>query len=432
MKHQKLASVLPSLRRFSSKVLFHSHPICSPSVLPSVASPPDIDSLRDSLKLRGMNEEQLPEVQKLHSEHMNLKTIIDDLSFSQKQARNISLVNANLTNVSLREEARSIKSKLSLVKREWKIKHNEFLLSYLKLPNIVDRNHTNVNISLPSFESIDQSGPSDLPKYIHSSLHGCRYLLDALALWERELLDASFAYAQQHFGFIPVHLSDFARAPVVAAANSISSRPTIEATKEETVKVEGSDPFVNPYLLYHLVGSASLEAFLAFFMRNAFKKKVLPLKITAFGRDYSTNGNEAGLQRITQRNLVSYGVVTDCYDKASDAFNELLQHVVTFWKCLSPYCSIEIVSVHPTQLKQYETARLEVIADGKITLAHVSLIGDFLSRRLMIQNTTGENLCLVHGTLINSLDLLDSLVSSNCSLSDLVKMNKRLESALNR
>lgn len=428
MKYQRLPIVLPGLRRFSTKLLFDSHPICSPSVMPSFTWPCDIDNLRKSLKLRSMKEKQLSQVQRLHSECMQLQSVIDDLSLSKE--RNSLLLKSDLKNVTLREEGKTIRLKISSLKKEWKIKHADFLSSYLELPNIVDENHAGVKVSLPFQHTIEHSEPSDLMNYIYSSEHGCRYLLGAIAMWERELLDLSFDYVQKYFGFIPLQLSDFVRAPVVAASDNVAIRPSIEATKEEIVEIEGSDPFVNPFLLYHLVGSASLEAILAFLMRNSFKKKTIPLRITALGRDYSIKDDNIGPQRITQRNLVSYAVVTSCYSEASNAFNEMLQQVITFWESLSLPFTVEVKSVSPSQLRQYETARLEVLADGRIPLAHLSLIGDFLSRRLMIRASDGRHLFLIQGALINTFDLLDSLVSSNCSLNDLVEMKKRLENIL--
>ncbi|GAA47721.1 large subunit GTPase 1 [Clonorchis sinensis] len=103
----------------------------------------------------------------------------------------------------------------------------------------------------------------------------------------------------------PIHLSDFARGPAVEGCGSSvidqairllpSPGDLLKQTNQDSSGNVTSDWLLNPYTTCYLVGSASLPAFAAYFLRQQVRPETpLPLRIVSLGSVYerTMSGNE--------------------------------------------------------------------------------------------------------------------------------------------
>uniref|UniRef100_A0A1I7SDP0 Uncharacterized protein n=1 Tax=Bursaphelenchus xylophilus TaxID=6326 RepID=A0A1I7SDP0_BURXY len=119
-------------------------------------------------------------------------------------------------------------------------------------------------------------------------------------------------------------------------------------------------------------------------------KNNFPISFVSLGKGYQIINNR--MEELNQVSLLRVGRSISC---PIDGFMDLLNHVFGLISSFLPNASIRIVL--PTDLLNYEDAAITIIAND-ITVARVSSIGQFISRRLKIVDTDSF-VNLAHGTV---------------------------------
>ncbi|KAK4473692.1 hypothetical protein MN116_003038 [Schistosoma mekongi] len=244
----------------------------------------------------------------------------------------------------------------------------------------------------------------------------------------------------------PVHLSDIVRGPALEATSWPNTKSAIRLrpSKSDMLFVEDSNTklgnwLINPYTTDYLVGSASLAAFSAYLMlhkANLFTNSSLRLiskgSIYALSSECTFPYNDTScassddlkLNRnfkppFHQSKQISILELTKDWNQCEAGFHVLVDELIRFWQHYQPGWSYKLTYTEASNLYPCEMLRAILYSDIKtvtdnsisIPLASVSLVGDWISRRIMAKlMKTDKNLypCMVFMNAWNFQCLLDS------------------------
>lgn len=146
---------------------------------------------------------------------------------------------------------------------------------------------------------------------------------------------------------------------------------------------------------FHLVGGSSLPAMVAFLTKNAIEEPI-PLRLASAGRTYHppTESNHEDLTNTTQASSIHLlTVMKNCPDA-------MFKEVVCVQETISMQLqkldvNFRIIAVPARQLESWEQYRssVELFSSSSkkfIQVANISIIGDYISRRLSIYGPNKE------------------------------------------
>ncbi|TNN11444.1 hypothetical protein EWB00_004607 [Schistosoma japonicum] len=241
----------------------------------------------------------------------------------------------------------------------------------------------------------------------------------------------------------PVHLSDIVRGPALEATSwpNMKSAIRLRPSKGDMLFVEDPNTklgnwFVNPYTTDYLVGSGSLAAFSAYLMlhkANIFTNSSLRLiskgSIYALHNTSCASSDDQKLKRsfkppFHQSKQISILELTKDLDQCETGFHVLVDELCRFWQHYQPGWSFKLTYTEASNLYPCEMLRATLYSDMKtpnnnsisIPLASVSLVGDWISRRIVAKLTKTDNIdrdknpypCMVFMNAWNFQCLLDS------------------------
>ncbi|TGZ69619.1 hypothetical protein CRM22_003640 [Opisthorchis felineus] len=373
------------------------------------------DDIRHSVQARGLLEYfDLDHLVELHTEMEGLSCQIQDLEGQRRQNHSCeSTVDPSL----LRAEARRLRLEQNQLKGTLRNLTRQFMKPALRLPNILHPDCPTgsepklVRTFKPRSIGRTMSW-SDVKNDLHVTSLGT-YLTGHLAhldtshlnsIRDRWLDPGSHPVVPSY----PIHLSDFARGPAVEGCGSSvidqairlvpSPGDLLKQTDQDSSGNETSDWLLNPYTTCYLVGSASLPAFAAYFLRQQVRPGTpLPLRIVSLGSVYerTMSGIEDPVvpyaRAFTQRRQLSILEISSNWRSCTEGFDRMLDDLCQFWSRYQPSWSLRLIYIPAFQLAEYEMLRavVEVIPDinevshsSPIQLASVSVLGDWVSRRV--------------------------------------------------
>uniref|UniRef100_A0A3Q0KFI7 28S ribosomal protein S30, mitochondrial n=1 Tax=Schistosoma mansoni TaxID=6183 RepID=A0A3Q0KFI7_SCHMA len=211
----------------------------------------------------------------------------------------------------------------------------------------------------------------------------------------------------------PVCLSDIVRGPALEATSwpSMKSAIRLKPSKNDMLLVEDSNTgisnwLINPHTADYLVGSASLAAFSAYLMHhranlftNSYLRLVSKGSVYINDNENDVTHNSSDDQTIQpsfkspfhQSKQISLLELTKDWDQCEAGFHLLVEELFRFWQHYQPGWSYKLTYTEASDLYSCEMLRAVLYTDMKtssdieisIPLASVSLIGDWISRRIM-------------------------------------------------
>ena len=308
-------------------------------------------------------------------------------------------------NLSETEEAELESAKVVL--REAKRKRKEILKEIglldvkvvpmcLKIPNIL---HPNTPENEDRILELDAYKP-DFPVLSHVQLgensseltltdncHTGYYLKGRLAKLELHLSRK----CKNHFlnsGFGLVSGPDFVTSLMIEGCGQDFTDPKSVFALEPTHSFDSRETTVDGL---HLVGSASIYSQMAYFCKFCLlNKSSLPISKFTIGWRYRPRPSESVSQGLFETQQTKQVEILHAFghDSELDEFNHVLEHVVDLYKQI--HLPFRIVVRSAPKLKQIEKYRvaLEILSphSGRyIETGHLSLIGDYVSSRLMLK-----------------------------------------------
>ena len=244
------------------------------------------------------------------------------------------------------------------------------------------------------------------------------YLCNDAALFELGVLN----YAGEVFSgddMIRVTGSDFSRSLVVEGSGLNHEDPTDAFIINNHSEVEENSPN-----RMHLVGGASLISFLAMHAKQLINPKHFPVRYFSTGRQYTPfppGSTQIGLFTVCQTSAVHAFVLVK--DANSPEYRLQLERLLnTVSELYDNLCNhYQIVMRPATELRPWETMRLSFelwssFSKQYIEVGHISLCGDYFSKRLRIayQTDTGRDFpSVISGTVLSVPRLLGCLLEQN-------------------
>ncbi|CAL1526513.1 unnamed protein product, partial [Lymnaea stagnalis] len=314
----------------------------------------------------------------------------------------------------LQKKLAIVKGKINLQTPYWELEES-IMYRCLKLPNDLHittpldkrqilREHKGSKDSTENSSHINIAKKFDLIKF---STVGPKayYLKGDLAKAELALTNKVVKYLKSHnYRFMAG--PEFFKSPIIEGCGLDIHNPHEVLTMKEAFKED-----VEP--MNHLIG-ISPATFVGYVAKTCIGDKVLPLKMFACGRSYQ-NSDLPGLYGAVQS--IQAGVFS-CVKK-DDLELQFDETVNLIWNFLEPFgLSMRLSQASAKELKLAEQRRLDVqiLAPSlkqHVTIASVSDLGDFVSRRLMVKHSLNHAdfrpaplVQMVSGTALNITSLL--------------------------
>ena len=344
-----------------------------------------------------------------------------------------------LTIDNIKEEAKKIKSSLKTLKYErWNIEETA-LIDYLRLPNFLDQ-------STPQ-EVEDQiiaefgTKPVVQPKAIvksHSELcHNdiefsdnsptCYYLLGDLAKLEMKL-----SWASQNF-LLDAELDmcsgpDFTRSAVIEGCDPSTNLFGETAANDKVFSLAATSDFgdISSLAATHLVGSASLESLISYYVKNVITNPALALPKSYFccGRKYSPIDQKItkavdSLYNAQQSTAIELICVTEDPSSLNDKFLYIESVIKLFYSKMGLHCRIvkrNAVNINDSAASLKLTILIySPFLKDFVEVGHLSSYNDFLSKRLMLLSENSDclaNLHIIGGTFMNVTKMIGCVIEN--------------------
>ncbi|XP_045522683.1 serine--tRNA synthetase-like protein Slimp [Pieris brassicae] len=243
----------------------------------------------------------------------------------------------------------------------------------------------------------------NLIKYIQNT-HPSVYLLGDAALFE---LGVKFYFSDylKRSNYIQFSNPDFVKSLVVEGCGVDHTDPT-----STFILQHNDDTAFNKDKRLHLTGAGSLYSFLAYHAKNVIYSKVLPLKYFSLGRQYTpSTGKEENysLFNLSQSSAVQiFGVARD-NNELDELLHETLCMVRTLFNELDYHYRLSYVAADKIHMWESLRVSIEMYSTSLkkyIEIGHLSLIGDFMSKRLLFTYTDNKEAKFPHvlsGTILN-------------------------------
>ena len=213
-------------------------------------------------------------------------------------------------------------------------------------------------------------------------------------------------------GFNLISSPDLVKSVVVDGCSLGFSDPTKVFSLAVPHERTGTD-HINTGKTLHLVGGASLPAMVAFLTKNVIREKPA-LRLVSVGRQYNpcrvdsptllTNtAQSVAVQLLTVLDNTSAEALYDECTAIRDVLSELFRQFGGI--------DFDVVSVAAHQLEPWEQYRCAVQvfcpdSNAHVQVARVSIVGDYISRRLSIYGPDGRHPGLVTATALSVTKLL--------------------------
>ncbi|CAD5121511.1 DgyrCDS10015 [Dimorphilus gyrociliatus] len=155
----------------------------------------------------------------------------------------------------------------------------------------------------------------------------------------------------------------------------------------------------------YLTGT-SLPSFVAFFARTVVDQNSLPIKVYSVGEEYISNVDNKSFcadDLLSTRQITSVRLFSASANKeaAYDLYENHLSDLWEFYESLD--LPVKLISRPPRKLRREESARVDIklwmpSSKDYRTIATVSMLGDFVSRRLMNKYQAGQTNAYLHMT----------------------------------
>lgn len=302
-----------------------------------------------------------------------------------------------------------LKEDLSNVKQNvWDMEDN-VICELLKLPNDLHPETPDEDINLSVFDQeVTAVGCDHLKAGLKLNCVEYRnqlscYLMNEAALFELAVSELCMNKMSKE-GFIKFSNPDFSRSVL---AEGVGLAPT---DTQESFLLENTEAHND---LLYLCGGASIFPFCAFLAKGAVRKETLPLKLVASGRRYTpTTSSLPGLYSLNQTTSVQFFLATDTDEHLYCELQSVIKLMNNIFSELG--LSYKVVKQKASRLKNWESLRVsfQVLSPFEhryVEVGNVSLIGDYISKRLRIcysDKSEDKFLKIVSGTLLNVQSLL--------------------------
>lgn len=318
-----------------------------------------------------------------------------------------------------------IKRQAEIVNKYYEELRSVVLNEYLSIPNDLHENtpkHT-TEILFQS-ETSSSSSPHDhltigkklnLLNYLNSGFY---YLLNDAALLEFATM-RFFMHELQTNKFQPFLNPDTCNNFIIDGASDIKNNIFF--------RLEGNK--------YTLVGTSSFSSFCALHVGRSVHKKFLPERNVTYGRHYEPQTKfktEDGLYSVFQRSNVHVFVTSETAEQMNEEFHGILKLLKSIYQQLNVDLQISYQPAAALLLGESLRASIQLYSSfrqGYVEIAHLSMYGDFVSKRLQIlchdKDNNYEHLYLIEGVAVSYPVLLayllersnEELVVPECLLS---------------
>lgn len=246
------------------------------------------------------------------------------------------------------------------------------------------------------------------------------YLCDEAALFEV----AVQSYASQLLateGLLRVAGTDFARSLLVEAAGMDHEDPFSTFMLKNNEKLD--EKSVNRL---HLIGGASLISFLAMHTKQLVNPKHFPLRYYATGRSYTPSvikPMDLGLFGVCQTSAIHcMSIIRENDGECDNEFERLIDAGTKLYDGFGRHYRVVMRSAG--QLEPAECCRVSfelwsTYYGDYVEVGHVSMYGDYLSKRLLIayQTPRGRGYpAIISGTVLNVNRVLGCLLEENAEI----------------
>ncbi|XP_015112509.1 serine--tRNA synthetase-like protein Slimp [Diachasma alloeum] len=243
------------------------------------------------------------------------------------------------------------------------------------------------------------------------------YLCDEAALFEVAVQTYASKILNSE-GILRVAGTDFARSLLVEAAGMDHEDPF----STFILKNEGIDEKSVNRL--HLIGGASLISFLAMHTKQLVNPKHFPLRYFATGRSYTPaveKPMDLGLFGVCQTSAVHCMTMVREADSQEyeEEFQKLVDAISKIYDGLGVHYRVVLRSAGKLEIAECSRVAFELWSNyyaDYVEVGHVSMYGDYLSKRLLIayQTPTGRgHPAIISGTIMNVNKVLACLLEEN-------------------
>ncbi|CAK1541752.1 unnamed protein product [Leptosia nina] len=181
----------------------------------------------------------------------------------------------------------------------------------------------------------------------------------------------------------------------------------------------------------HLTGAGSLCTFLAYHAKNVIYSKVLPLKYFSMGRQYVPSKRDNSLFDVSQSSVVQLFAVSKNNEELEEILNEIVDIVKQLYNTFDHHYRLCYVAAHKLHMSESLRVGIEMYStslNSYVEVGHISLSGDFFSKRLMFKYTDNKEHKYPHilsGTILNVSKLLGCVLEQDqeFSVPDVCSLN---------
>ncbi|XP_031339704.1 serine--tRNA synthetase-like protein Slimp [Photinus pyralis] len=372
--------------------------------------------LERSIKLRGINVD-LERIERrwLFFRYLDEQRLTLELTKGEigKEIADLLKRGDNVENLKL--QAKLIKDDLKMLKNYLYGVEESAALAVLSLPNSLHPNTPDDTERL-LFEYLPTSQRSSrshmeiggsLIKFINPYLY---YLRGDAALFEYLLTSYMSSTLAS---FTRISNSDFCRSVIVEGCATDFRDKSVFTLEKCTGDVE--------FTRTHLVGGASLYAFMTYFTKHLVTEKRLPLRLFTTARSYNPNTvRDDGLFSVNQETSLEFFLaLKDDEQEMEEEFNKVVSLLITSYKALGYH--FRLVYIPAQKLKNHECLRVSIEMFSSFTqtykeVGHCSIIDSFLSKRLLFTydiNKERKFVRIISGTLLKVPPLLACVLENN-------------------
>ena len=288
----------------------------------------------------------------------------------------------------MKEEGKRLRTQLKELSSAWWDVEERAITEALNLPNVL---HARTPLENQLIESHKTMPPEDVPPKCHTSSSDISftdhsptayYLKGPLARLELDWI-RSFSQTLTEHSFTPMSATDFVKSIVVdgCGMDFIQPEKVFSLAESQGGSVDKGNGM-------HLVGGASLPAMAAFLTKNVVDEP-FPLRLMSVGRQYQPAGkNSAGLFDVAQASAIQLLSVMENDADGLHAECERVQNIIAGHLArLDVHFRVEALAArHLERWEQYRSS-IQMYSPSLghyVQVAHVSIVGDFISRRLSI------------------------------------------------
>ncbi|XP_063979269.1 serine--tRNA synthetase-like protein Slimp [Diachasmimorpha longicaudata] len=397
-----------------------------------------VDKLQRNLHLRGVNvnAEEIKSTwdfyQKIYADRKAIENRRFSLVHRIKQLSKLKDPGSEAERElnGLMTQGKVLKQELRLVKEIlWDLEET-VVPRVLQLPNeLHERTPESSELILKTVGSKKIQTPVNVPPKNHLQIGESLGLLEYLNQFHFYLCDeaALFEVAVQSYvskmlsteGVLRVAGTDFARSLLVEAAGMDHEDPFSTFILKNNQGIE--EKTINRL---HLIGGASLISFLAMHTRQLVNPKAFPLRYFATGRSYTPSvvkPMDLGLFGVSQ--TVAVHCMTMVREAGSqeyeEEFQKLVDSVSKIYDGLGVHYRVVLRSAGQLEIAECLRVAFELWSSyysDYVEVGHVSMYGDYLSKRLLIayQTPTGRGYpAVISGTILNVNKVLACLLEEN-------------------